>query len=163
MAQGDFWKMAVAVPLKNGKFSVGTHKEMKISDPIANANESWVRYNKELSSGHEIENFLQYGDEILLGPSNEGGYLREKESMIISGVEPWSSTEGKIHFKNKDNEHLYSIGDSITAYGTGLAGGWDIPSETYAETYVQSEGIKRGLISKVTRIDANRLAINALR
>lgn len=148
MAQGDFWKMAVAVPLKNGKFSVGTHKECKISQAIANANENWVQYNKTLASGHEIENFLQYGDEILLGPSHKEGYLREKESLIISGVEPWTADHGKIHFRNKDNENLYSIGDSITAYGTGLAGGWDIPSETYAETYVQSEGIKRGLISR---------------
>src|SRR5690606_40124130 len=80
----------------------------------------------------------------ILGPSSHNDHKGEKEHVIVSGAYTFSSFVERISSLEKANEHLYNVGDNLSFYGTGLAGGWEIESPTF----VQSQGIKTGMISQ---------------
>jgi hypothetical protein len=144
MAQGNSFELAVALPIKNNKFEFGQIKTALISEALSTNTSKSVKYSNLLYPG--LQNHIQYGDSIMLGPSSNPSYKDERESLIVSGVEAWQPGEYKIHLKRKANTNKFNAGDQITAYTTGLAGGWEIPSGM--SSFVKAMGIKNGPISQ---------------
>src|SRR5690606_18174535 len=140
--QGDSWALGVAVELQNNQFMFGQNKSIKLSEAISSLESLYFSYSKSLYPN--IKNYLQYGDSVLLGPSSHNDHKGEKEHVIVSGAYTFSSFVERISSLEKANEHLYNVGDNLSFYGTGLAGGWEIESPTF----VQSQGIKTGMISQ---------------
>lgn len=145
MAQGDSWEIAVATPVKNNKFIYGKNYSGVLSQEIAAANTSQFYYSHALYP--ELIDILQYQDAILLGPSSKSAYRGESEHIQVTGIEKWNpGVEHKIWSRFRNNVNQYNAGDPITIYGSGLGGGWEIPS--YMKSYIQAEGIRTGPISK---------------
>ncbi|MHA1931941.1 MAG: hypothetical protein ACW96X_05335 [Promethearchaeota archaeon] len=140
MAQGDSWKLGVAAPVKNHKFEFGQSQYSTLQSNItANA----ILIPLPTASDPQIRDKVQYNDTVLLGPSSNAANDGERETILTSGMDSGDPT-GNLHSLTKNNTYLYDTGDPVMFYGTGMAGGWDIPSGV---TYCEAQGINRGLIS----------------
>lgn len=144
MAENDSWELGVAIPVKNNKFSFGTIGNGVLTSPLTANESTGFLFNNELDY---IHNSLQYNDVVLLGPSTNSSNLKEMEEVIVSGIELRTGLDDKIHIRDKNNQKLFNANDPFTFYGTGLSGNWEIVNDTFY-SYVQAEGLRRGLISK---------------
>lgn len=143
MAQGSSWELAVAVPIKNHTFDKGQSYYAALQEaPGLNAN--WLMV--DLASYPQLNDRLQYNDQILVGPSTMTGYRGETEFMQISGYEKFGVNSLKIHLKNRNNKIDFNTGDRIIFYGTGLAGGWEVPIGF--ASHANAEGIKMGAVCR---------------
>jgi len=142
LAEGESFKLGVATPLKNNKFKFGQNKSVKLKTAYDNVNRAFsVVVDKTIYP--DLPNFLQYNDQILLGPSSLSADKGERENVLISGVEV--NTDHYIHFKYKNIlNNGFQASDDITFYGTGLAGGWKVPTDPD----ILPQGIKNGPISR---------------
>lgn len=143
-SQGDSWQIGVAIPIKNNKFIFGQNYNGVLSQEVSSLTTKEFLYSNTLYP--EMVDVVQYDDSILLGPSTKSGYVGESEHIKVTGVEKYSESIHKIFSKFSVNTNKYNSGDPITIYGTGLAGGWEVP--TSMKTYVTAQGIRSGAISR---------------
>lgn len=144
MAQGNSFELAVAVQLKNSKFEFGQIQTGTVQTGISPGNFAVVY---DAASFPDLEPVIQHNDQVLLGPSSNSNNFGEKEYQLVSGIEDWTGNLVKIHFKNKNSLiNTFEVGDPISVFGHGLAGGWTIPSEL--RDWIKAEGIRRGIVTK---------------
>lgn len=141
MAQGDSWQLAVAVPLKNNHFEYGQNYVTLLNEGIS-PNAQYIKVSRDFESARDI---LQFRDQILIGPSSNSSDKGETEHMSVSGMYLDYTNSPKIYLLNKDNTYNYEVGDRVSFYGTGCAGGWDILGD---QQYIKAEGIQKGAISR---------------
>jgi hypothetical protein len=149
MAQGQSWQLAVATPIKNHHFEFGQNYVATLQSGIE-ANSQFIKVDPELY--HRIEDVIQYRDQILVGPSSNSDNKSEIEHVPITGCRmDWTGAGNptKIYLLNKNNEFAYEVGDRVSFYGTGMAGGWEIPQTSLlSKSYFQAQGIQRGAIAR---------------
>ena len=162
-SQGDFWELAIAVPIKNRKFEYGKIKEYTLSPGRLNTTyQGGLKAPKQritelgLSSSNQSyqdcpSNIFQYGDKVTIGPSTHSDDEGQVEYLRVSGswdnkigYQEYTWTDGGVLLRDRYLKYSYNFGDKVTVYGSGLADGWEL-DKTYNQ--MSCLGISRGYSS----------------
>ena len=120
MAITDFWELAVAVPIRNHKFRIGTGVGTTLTSVSESGGGSLNVVNtNSLYSINSIDLIARKDDSVIVGPSSNSSYEGKSETRQIG-----TGTTPTYMDLQTDLTNAYAIGDSVRILGTALAGGW---------------------------------------
>jgi len=137
--QGNPWQMAIAVDLRDRRFSTGTRFVSTIAAVITGDNVDKAILNTE--NNFWLDDIVQFGDKVRLGPNTDNNDTEELEILASHTNKEGAATTGIVYLKYSDTTLDYEVSDPYTLFGQGKAEAW-FPYGVV----LKCEGIKSGII-----------------
>lgn len=118
MAQGDKWRIAVAVEIPNYSFKFPSLFSSTLSSNYTSGTRIYVA-----DTSPDFDKILKIGDKITVGASSYSGSTGAVETAVVSGVD--SATPPVYIDISAALTYDYSSGDSIGGVGTAKAAGFE--------------------------------------